>query len=110
MVINKIIFLDIDGVLNSNNTFFSSDKWRKFIGRMCKDSINGVLNYYMADIDLDKLFMLRDACNLTGAKIVISSSWRNLSFYPLVEERMVCLGLPIIGITPYFDNNRGGRN
>ena len=61
----------------------------------------------MLDIDLDKVFMVRDICNLTGAKVVISSTWRRSRWYPLIEERLVTLGLPIVGITPYINSNRG---
>lgn len=104
---NKVIFLDIDGVLNSNNTFADNQEWRKFFCKFSNKSLKDEITYHMIDIDLDKVFMLRDVCNLTGAKIVISSSWRRLWYYPLTEEKLVNLGLPIVGTTPYIKGNRG---
>lgn len=104
---NKIIFLDIDGVLNSQKTFVDNHKWLKIFIKIKTNSIDDIVTRKMLDIELDKVFMLRDICNLTGAKIVISSCWRNLIHYILVEEKLVSLGLPIIGTTPYIDNNRG---
>lgn len=104
---NKIIFLDIDGVLNSQKTFIDNHKWKKIFVKIKTNNIEDIVTREMLDIDLDKVFMLRDICNLTGAKIVISSCWRNLTYYILVEEKLISLGLPIIGTTPYIDNNRG---
>ena len=104
---NKIIFLDIDGVLNSQNTFMENHKYRIFFNKYQNNSIEDIVRDRMLEIDLDKVFMLRDICNLTGAEIVISSCWRILYDYPLIEERLVALGLPIVGITPYIDSDRG---
>ena len=54
---NKIIFLDIDGVLNCNGS----------------DTINGVL----LGVDDDKLVRLKEIISSTGAKIVLCSSWKS---------------------------------
>ena len=104
---NKIIFLDIDGVLNSQNTFIENHEYSKFFNKYQTSSIDDIVKNRMLDIDLDKVFILRDICNLTGAKIVISSGWRRLYDYPLIEEKLVSLGLPIVGVTPYINSNRG---
>lgn len=104
---NKIIFLDIDGVLNSQKTFIDNHDWEKIFIKIKINSIEDIITRQMLDIDLDKVFMLRDICNLTGAKIVISSAWRNFMYYTLIEEKLISLGLPIVGTTPYIDNNRG---
>ena len=60
----KIIFLDIDGVLNTSETFMKRIK-----------------NYekthkWTAEIDLDRVSRLKYIINMTGAKVVLSSSWR----------------------------------
>ena len=106
---NKIIFLDIDGVLNSNNTFADNHEYGELLGRVYDGSINDIVMYKMNDIDMNKLFMLNDICSLTGAKIVVSSGWRRLWNYPLVEEKLVSLGLPIVGVTPNINGIRRGE-
>ena len=106
---NKIIFLDIDGVLNSNKSLIVNHEFDKLLGRVYDGSINDLEMYKMNEIDMNKLFMLRDICNLTGAKIVISSGWRRLWNYPLIEEKLVSLGLPIVDVTPHIDIYRRGE-
>ena len=60
----KFIFLDIDGVLNPNVNIHM----RKLKGEStCADSIK---------LPGDKLYRLKRICNDTGAKVVVSSSWR----------------------------------
>lgn len=108
----KIIFLDIDGVLNCGNTFVETNGLRKAFNIILKEVNNKdlyskiFLKEMLLEIDYNKLILLKEIVDLTGAKIVISSSWRMLMSYPLVEEYLVSLGLPIIGVTPKL-NNRG---
>lgn len=104
---NKIIFLDIDGVLNSQNTFRDNHEYSKFFVKYMSDNVNDRIIYKMLDIDLDKVFMVRDICTLTGAKVVISSTWRRSRWYPLIEEKLTSLGIPIVGVIPYINSNRG---
>lgn len=104
---NKIIFLDIDGVLNSQNTFRDNHEYGKFFVKNMNGSVEDEIIHTMLDIDLDKVFMIRDICNLTGAKVVVSSCWRGLMVYPLFEEKLTSLGIPIVGVTPFINNNRG---
>lgn len=58
----KIIFLDIDGVLN-HQAYYESDRWDKSGKR---DS----------DIDPKSVEILNGIIKNTGAKVVISSTWR----------------------------------
>ena len=104
---NKIIFLDIDRVLNTQNTFIDNHEYGKFFVRNMNGSVDDEIVHIMLDIDLNKVFMLRDICNLTGAKVVVSSSWRRLRRYILLEEKLTNLGIPILGVTPFISNNRG---
>ena len=67
---NKIIFLDIDGVLNSQNTFKDNHIYRKFFAKYMNESINDKIIYVMLNIDLDKVFMIRDICNLMMLLII----------------------------------------
>ena len=108
---DKIIFLDIDGVLNCQNTFLETNGYRKAINLRLKDEKkrnydNLYFKKVLLEIDLNKIFILKKITDITGAKIVVSSSWRLLNRYPLVEEYLISLGLPIIDVTPKM-NNRG---
>lgn len=59
---NKIIFLDIDGVCNSRNWYRSEEYFNN--------------DYMDPDLDPKVLYRLNKLCDNTGAKIVISSSWK----------------------------------
>ena len=58
----KVIFLDIDGVLNSD----------EYVDKVKKSDIQGIER----DIDIEKVKLLKRAIDETGAKVVLSSSWR----------------------------------
>ena len=60
----KIIFLDIDGVLNSMELF---DKLEE----------SNIEPFMGIDVDEDNLEQLRYIVEKTGAQIVLSSSWRH---------------------------------
>lgn len=91
---NKIIFLDVDGVLNTLTTVRESSDGLPFV-------------------DTRKILRLREIVERTGAKIVLSSSWRygatkgatvreQMTYCELQEEfrRLRC---PLwIDITPCF--------
>jgi len=87
----KLIFLDVDGVLNS-------------IGRA---KMQGPFNYTARGINPLALSMLRELCERTAAKIVISSTWRN-SIGSSVDWWKGCFAAhgwehpqaPVIGLTP----------
>lgn len=60
----KIIFLDVDGVLNDEQTFIDVYKhWEK-------------TGYRRIEINLDMVNRLKRIVDSTNAKIVLSSSWR----------------------------------
>ena len=69
----KIIFLDIDGVLNSS-------EYRKRMGR----------KYYSEIIDRSKMPLLKKIVEATGAKIVLSTSWRK--FWNEGESQLDAVG------------------
>lgn len=60
----KIIFLDIDGVLNSSDTFIKSKKMWETTGN------------WPLEIDEFRIEYLKQIIDETGAKVVLSSSWR----------------------------------
>ena len=95
----KIIFLDIDGVLNSS-------LWRKSKTYSTDKSLDGNL----ADIDPDTVDRLNQITDNTGACIVVSSTWRwgwaqdflgMLAFF-----RKVGVTGKVIDITPINDDGR----
>jgi hypothetical protein len=101
----KVIFLDIDGVLNSGDDMRS----RYNIG-----CLNGQPRIITHD-DLNCQLFDERCCRWleyiirsTGAKIVISSSWR-LNGLDLMRKLWEKRGLfgDIIGVTPNFGNSRG---
>ena len=106
----KVVFLDVDGVLNSNEYFASNDdEVKKFYQKNndVYDDIENRIIRQMMDIDMDKFNLLKDAVNKLGAYVVIVSSWKKLSIYPQLKERLVSMGLPIIGETIDNGSDRG---
>ena len=91
---NPIIFLDIDGVLNS------WDWWARRKNEPPPEELMGV-------VDLDPLACqrLQRICAQTGAQLVISSTWRMHHTTPGLQELFARRGLvaPIIGRTPCLD-------
>ena len=71
---NKIIFLDIDGVLNVSNY-----QYNQFKQNLKYRDKNGYI------FDPECVLRLNEITDLTGAKIVISSSWRSLGINKLRE-------------------------
>lgn len=73
----KIIFLDIDGVLNGwdLSEYFIYKLWRLIPVKTVKYFIKTKLSHYTS-IDKKRVKRLSTICKNTGAKIVLSSSWR----------------------------------
>lgn len=84
----KIIFLDIDGVMNFI-CIPKEDKVKHGIGEMSKIAID-LLNQYTSANDI---------------KLVISSTWRNDTRQGNIQEYMSLFGITgeVIGITPVID-------
>lgn len=89
----KVIFLDVDGVLNSND----------YIEYASKNNVKGILE----EIDPKKIDMLKQVLNITGAKIVVSSSWRNIRKFEKLRELFFLYGIRLDEKTPLIGNNRG---
>ena len=104
---NKIIFLDIDGVLNWHDTFIDNYQERLMLNKYLDESIESRTKIWMCDIEYEKVMLLKYICDVTGAKIVVSSSWRLSKPYIFIEEKLIQMGLPIIGTTDFIYNNRG---
>mgnify|MGYP000580071640 CR=1 FL=1 len=92
----KIIFLDIDGVLNHNQYFMEM----KSIG---KRSDGTKLGFFKQHIDIISLLYLEDICKDYDTKIVISSTWRHNRTHKEIKESFKSafdVDLPIIDSTP----------
>ena len=85
---NKVIFLDIDGVLNTGWWYSQMDK-------------NTPKDKYGYAFDPNAVSNLKKIIDETGADIVISSSWKSFGISEL-EDMWQDRGLPgkLIGITP----------
>lgn len=92
----KVIFLDIDGVLNS-------DDWYTYRHIACTSKeIND--DYPLKEIDPKALMYLKTLVKETKAKIVISSSWKHSMNVEKFTELFKKLGFEeeIIDVTPDF--------
>lgn len=94
----KVIFLDVDGVLNSAD-WFKKNK--------------GIRGY--AKINPKKVALLKEIIDKTNAKIVLSSTWRMLEktkdededpMYSYLRDTLRKYGMEICQHTPYIDQNR----
>jgi len=93
----KLIFLDIDGVLNHHLYYMEKKQYLR----------KAEVGYPMCDIDESKVALVNRIVAETGSKVVISSSWRIL--YSLFELKHIfgTMGFvgDIIGVTPIGDSN-----
>lgn len=89
----KVLFLDIDGVLNSGRTVFAFG-----------DYPHGLSPESIAKFDPVALTLVRNLCRAAGASVVLSSSWRKLHPY---SDVAAALDLPIIDSTPCLSTQRG---
>lgn len=101
---DKVIFLDIDGVLNHTEFLLRMDRLRKS-GDLPSPTISGE-----HAIDPACVALINEICARSGADIVVSSSWR--LFYGLADLRGVLRhhGLTagrVIGATPNVGYPRG---
>lgn len=88
----RVVFLDIDGVLNS------LDWYQRRVGRAGPDD----------EIDPAAVARVQRLCEETSARIVVSSTWRLLHKLPKLRNILAQHGLlaPIIGVTPCLPGSR----
>lgn len=94
----KIIFLDIDGVLNSMDYFGQT--------KDCKG---------YTEINPEKVKLLKEIIDRTGAEIVLSSTWRDLKkrkdepehpMYTYLTDTLKEYSMEIVDHTPYIGQDR----
>lgn len=88
----KVIFLDVDGVLNSN----------EYIEKIKNKNIQGI----QSEIDVEKVKLLKKAIDETGAKVVLSSSWRYTRNAHDLKELLGSFGI-YTDSTPFVRGERG---
>ena len=105
----NVIFLDIDGVLNSKDYFIESHPKVLELceGNKFNHDTKFKLERMMLDIDPNKLEILKDIINETEANVVITSSWKRLNIFPHIKEKLISIGIPVIGETIDNSENRG---
>jgi HAD domain in Swiss Army Knife RNA repair proteins len=85
---SRIVFLDIDGVLNSRQWF-------------AKQSGDALVLAYDHELDPDAIRRLNHICSESSAEIVVSSSWRHTGLESVTKIlRRNAVAAPIIGVTP----------
>lgn len=94
---DKIIFLDIDGVLNDDAYWETIN--RSEVPKTGDKNEDSIL-FHISMINPAKVKLLNKITGGTGAKIVVSSTWRNHPFIKEILQRSGVTG-EIIGITPY---------
>lgn len=110
----KIIFLDVDGVLNGYNIRLHIVVQ---LIRLFKQPVAKYINIF--SVHIMKVFILFLIVKLSGSKVVLSSSWRGGYWQIPVEEMsdntkklynlFKFFHIDIIGITPYNPKDRGAQ-
>ena len=88
----KVIFLDIDGVLNSD----------EYIDKIKKLNVNTIKR----KVSVNKISLLKKAVDATGARVVLTSSWRYRRDGTLLKGLLLKYGI-CADSTPFMDNKRG---
>lgn len=88
----KIIFLDKDGVLNSDEYF---DKIQDL-------EVEGI----ESDVDIEKVKLLKEAVDVTGAKVVLTASARYTTNGQLLARLLREYQISV-DLTPYINDQRG---
>lgn len=92
---NRIIFLDVDGVLN--NGTWAAEMYDRGV-HVFRDGL----------LYRPSLVQLRRILDQTGALIVVSSSWRlEEEASAILREWLELYGMSIFDETPYLDGERG---
>lgn len=101
----KVIFLDIDGVLNCEQTYIDRKE------KMQQEK------KYILDIDEEKVQLLGKICEATEAKVVLTSSWRfdwknGTDSLVLLQSRLLQrlfdkYHIEVVGVTPVVSREDG---
>jgi len=114
MVINPIIFLDIDGVFNCQ-LFYHSQQFidyrdaKKKLRKDVKSEKISKLDYYASQICKERIKWFNDLCKDIDAVVVVSSTWRKNKTIEEMQEIFDYVGgtFKVIDKTPYTGYERG---
>ena len=87
----KVIFLDIDGVLNTFQTFKEINLEEQLTG------------FRRVAIDIDKVLLLKEIVEKTGAKLVLSSGWRK--YGKMKDGRLLTKNQNLFDINQILNDN-----
>ena len=87
----KVIFLDVDGVLN-NDGYFERTKNEK---------------QNRIELDDENIKCLKEIIDLTGAKVVVTSTWKELRIYNELISYLKSFGIEVYDKTVHMSYNRG---
>jgi hypothetical protein len=93
----KIVFLDIDGVLNS-------EAW--FSTRRAFDRANAA-GFPSSHLDPAAIVRVNEISQATGAGVVLSTSWRSMEHIGLILYKHG-MRVPILGKTPHLGSKTNG--
>lgn len=98
---NRLLFLDIDGVLNSVNYYMT---------RVRGEVPTSVFEYHSTDLDPTAVDLLKNFVLEYNIDIVLSSTWRKLFAISEIKDLFTLAGwegIPIIDFTPVLHTIRG---
>lgn len=87
----KVIFLDVDGVLN-NDAYFERTKNEK----TCR-----------IELDDENIECLKEIIDATDAKVVVTSTWKELRIYSELISYLKNFGIEVYNKTVHMSYNRG---
>ena len=87
----KAIFLDVDGVLNND----------KYFERTKNEKQNRI------ELDDENIKCLKEIIDLTGAKVVVTSTWKELRIYSKLISYLKTFGIEVYDKTVHMSYNRG---
>lgn len=104
----RVIFLDMDGVMNSSAFFRGRDDRENSLQEMLGE---GKLGFGAAQIDPAAVSILNKIVEDADAHVVISSSWRHIWTHREIAEMLASRGFEhpdrVIDVTPQGFGNRG---
>ncbi len=98
----KIIFLEFDGVLNSDCYFLKRNRNMrelKLFEINPQTEKERLVQWHLYNLDLNNIKLLKEIIDETGAQIVVTSSWKNLKCFGDICKELIKIGLPIIDVT-----------